>query len=125
MMQAIEQKAQHTPRMTLTLSRASAGLSLFVPALVFALSGLWVGVAVVLAGGARWLVGHLRPQSRFGATASSVTLVVLDLNNGLPQHGPNDSNFYMLGEGEGGSAPAVNSSTDGPWSDSSRRRPTT
>jgi hypothetical protein len=34
-----------------------------------------------------------------------VTLVVLDLNNGLPQHGPNDSNFYMLGEGEGGSAP--------------------
>ena len=34
-----------------------------------------------------------------------VTVVVLDLNNGLPQHGPNDSNFYMLGEGEGGTAP--------------------
>ena len=34
-----------------------------------------------------------------------VTLVVVDLNNGLPQHGPNDSNFYMLGEGEGGTAP--------------------
>ena len=34
-----------------------------------------------------------------------VTVVVLDLNNGLPQQGPNDSNFYMLGEGEGGTAP--------------------
>ena len=76
-MQATEQKAQHTPQMTLTLSRASAGLSVFVLALVFALSGLWVGVAAVLAGGALWLLGHLRPQSRPGAMASSAALVVL------------------------------------------------
>ena len=77
MMQAMEQKAQHTPHMTQMLSRAGAGLSVFVLALVFALSGLWVGVAVVLAGGALWLVGHLRPQSWPGALASSATLVVL------------------------------------------------
>ena len=76
-MQAIEQKAQHTPRMTRTLSRASAGLSVFVLALIFARSGLWAGVAEVLAGGALWLLGHLRPQGRSGALAPSVALVVL------------------------------------------------
>ena len=76
-MQAAEQKAQQTPQMTLALSRASAGLSVFVLALVFALNDLWLGVAAVLAGGALWLLGHVRPQSRPGALASSASLVVL------------------------------------------------
>ena len=77
MMQAIEQEARHRPQMTLTLSRVSAGLAVFVLALPFALSGLWVGVAAVLAGGALWLLGNLRPQSRPGASASPVALFVL------------------------------------------------
>ena len=77
MMQATEQKAQFAPRMTLRLSRASAGSSVFVLGLGFALSGLWAGVAAVLAGGALWLLGHLSPQNRLGASASSVALVVL------------------------------------------------
>ena len=59
-MQAAKHKAQQTPQMTLALSRASAGLSVFVLALGFALSGLWVGMAAVLAVGALWLLGHLR-----------------------------------------------------------------
>ncbi len=72
-MQATEQKAQQTPQMTIWLSRAGAGLSVFVLALVFALNDLWLGVAAVLAGGALWLLGHLRP----GALASTAALVVL------------------------------------------------
>ena len=73
MMQATEQKTQQTPQMTLALSRASAGLSVFVLALAFALSGLWAGVAAVLAGGALWLLGHLRALR----WTSSVALIVL------------------------------------------------
>jgi hypothetical protein len=76
-MQATEQKVQQTPQMTIWLSRAGAGLSVFVLALAFALSELWVGVAAVLAGGALWLLGHLRLQSRPGALASTAALVVL------------------------------------------------
>jgi len=34
-----------------------------------------------------------------------VTLIALDLNNGLPNRAPGDTNFYMLGAGEGGFAP--------------------
>ena len=34
-----------------------------------------------------------------------VTLVFLDLNNGLPNQGVSDTNFYLLGAGEGGIAP--------------------
>jgi len=72
--------------MTLSLARASAGVSVLVQALVFALSGLWVGVAAVLAGGALWVLGPLLPlgplrplraRSRPGALASSAALVVL------------------------------------------------
>ena len=62
-MQATKHKAQQTPQMTLALSRASAGLSVFVLALGFALSGLWVGMAAVLAVGALWLLGHLRARA--------------------------------------------------------------
>ena len=76
-MQATEQQVQQTPQMTQALSRASAGLSVFVLALVCALSDLWIGVAAVLAGGALWLLGHLLPLSRPGALASSAALVVL------------------------------------------------
>ena len=82
-MQAAEQKAQQTPQMTLALSRASAGLSVFVLALTFALGDLWIGVAAVLAGGALWLLGHVRPLGpqrllgRPGALASSAALIVL------------------------------------------------
>lgn len=76
-MQPMEPKAQQTPQMTLALSRASAGLSVFVLALGFALSGLWLGVAAILAGGALWLLGHLRPLSQPGSLASSVALVML------------------------------------------------
>ena len=76
-MQATEQKAQQRPQMTLALSRASAGLSVLVLALAFALSAEWVGVTAVLAGGVLWLLGHLRPQSRPGAFASSAALFVL------------------------------------------------
>ena len=49
--------------MTLALSRASAGLSVFTLALGFALSGLWVGMVAVLAVGALWLLDHLRAPS--------------------------------------------------------------
>ena len=34
-----------------------------------------------------------------------VTLIVLDLNNGLPDQGPTDTNAWLLGAGEGGHAP--------------------
>jgi len=34
-----------------------------------------------------------------------VSLVVLDLNNGRPQRGPRDTNWHLLGAGEGGVAP--------------------
>ena len=71
--------------MTLALSRASAGLSVFTLALGFALSGLWVGMAAVLFIGALWLLGHLRalshlhPPGQPGALpwASSAALVML------------------------------------------------
>ena len=82
-MRATEQQVQQTPQMTMWLSRASAGLSVFVLALVFVLNDLWLGVAAVLAGGALWLLGHVRPLgpqrplSRPGALASSAALVVL------------------------------------------------
>lgn len=71
-MQATAHKAQRIPQMTLALSRASAGLSVFVLALGFALSSLWVGVAAVLAGGALWLLGQLRALD----WASSAALVM-------------------------------------------------
>jgi len=78
-MQATKHKAQEIPQMTLALSRASAGLSVFTLALGFALSGLWVGVAAVLAVGALWLLGHLRSLGRKSALpwASSAALVML------------------------------------------------
>ena len=72
-MQTFESEAQQTPQMTIWLSRASAGLSVFVLALAFALSDLWAGVAAVLAGGALWLLGHLRALR----WTSSVALIVL------------------------------------------------
>ena len=71
-MQATKPKVQQTPQMTLALSRASAGLSVFALALGFALSGLWAGMAAVLAAGALWLLGH-----RALPWASSAALVTL------------------------------------------------
>jgi hypothetical protein len=78
MMQATKQKPQQTAQMTIALSRASAGLSVFALALGFALSGLWVGMAVVLAIGAFWLLSQLRPPGHPNALpwASSAALVM-------------------------------------------------
>ena len=84
-MQATKHKAQEVPQMTLALSRASAGLSVFTLALGLALSGLWVGMVAVLAVGALWLLDHLRapshqrPPGHPGAVpwASSAALVML------------------------------------------------
>ncbi|MEE4218522.1 MAG: metallophosphoesterase [Xanthomonadales bacterium] len=36
---------------------------------------------------------------------NAVTLVVLDLNNGLPNRSSSDTNWYLPGDGEGGQAP--------------------
>ncbi len=36
---------------------------------------------------------------------NAVTLVVLDLNNGIPQRSSSDTNWHLLGDGEGGLAP--------------------
>jgi len=36
---------------------------------------------------------------------NAVTLVVLDLNNGTPQRSSSDTNWFLLGDGEGGQAP--------------------
>jgi hypothetical protein len=65
-MQATKQTAQEIPQMTVALSRVSAGLSVFLLALGFALSGLWAGTAAVLAVGALWLLGHLRAPGQPG-----------------------------------------------------------
>ena len=78
-MQATKHKPQEIPQMTVALSRASAGLSVFVLALGFALSGLWAGMAAVLTVGALWLLGHMRALRRKSALtrASSAALVML------------------------------------------------
>jgi hypothetical protein len=65
-MQAAKQKAEEIPQMTVALSRAGAGLSVFFLALGFASSGLWAGTAAVLAVGALWLLGHLRGPGQPG-----------------------------------------------------------
>jgi hypothetical protein len=66
-MQAAKQNAKEIPQMTVALARAGAGLSVFFLALGFALSGLWPGTAAILAVGALWLLGHLRPTGQLGA----------------------------------------------------------
>jgi hypothetical protein len=78
-MQATKRNAQEIPRLTGALSRASAGLSVFFLALGFALRGLWAGTAAILAVGALWLLGQLRPPTRPGALpwTSSVAFVML------------------------------------------------
>jgi hypothetical protein len=76
--------------MTLALSRASAGLSVFVLALGFGLSGLWVGTVAVLAVGALWLVGQLRglPWASSAAlalqSAAAAVAVLIAVGGGWP-----------------------------------------
>lgn len=87
-MQAARHKLQETPQMTLALSRASAGLSVFVLALGFGLSGLWVGTVAVLVVGALWLVGQLRglPWASSAALAlqSAAAAVLIAVGGGWP-----------------------------------------
>jgi hypothetical protein len=59
-MQATGHKARQTPQMTVALSHASAGLSVLILALGFALTDLWVGTVAVLAAGGLWLLGQWR-----------------------------------------------------------------
>lgn len=52
-----------------------------------------------------------------------VTLIVLDLNNGVPQGTAADTNWYMRGEGEGGFAPSwAPGSAQYRWLEASLRR---
>lgn len=59
-MQAAESKSRQTPWMAAVLSLASAGLSVLILALGYALSSLWAGVVAVLAASGLWLLGHRR-----------------------------------------------------------------
>lgn len=65
------------------LPSASAGLSVFLLALGFALHGLWAGTAAVLAAGILWLLGQWRAlpwASSAGLVAQTVAAAVAMLN---------------------------------------------
>jgi len=71
-MQAAGHESKQTPRTTVALSHAGAGLSVLTLAFGFALTDLWIGAVAVLAAGVLWLLGQWRA---LGWT-SSVFLVV-------------------------------------------------
>lgn len=84
-MQVTEHKAQQPLRMTVALTAASVGLSVFSLALGFALTGLWSGTVAVVAAGAMWMLGQLRRAGQAGALAwiSSTGLVVMAIASAM------------------------------------------